>query len=63
MADFRIATSGAAPTSPPEGCFASYCARSIDGLSERTTGRLGYVRPHSAHAIGGTAELALRYSN
>ncbi len=44
-----------------EGCFASYCARSIDGLSGRTSGRLrlGYVRPHSAYAIGGTAKLVL----
>ncbi len=30
----------------PKGCFASYCARSIDGPSGRTTGQLGYVRPH-----------------
>ena len=46
-----------------KGCFAAYCARSIDELSGRTTGRLGYDRPDSAYAIGGTAELALRYSN
>jgi hypothetical protein len=26
------------------------------------TGRLGHIRPTTAHAIGGTAELALRYS-
>ncbi len=36
--------------------------RSIDELSGRTTGRLGDIRPDTAHAIGGTAELALRYS-
>jgi len=47
----------------PMGCFSPYCARSIDELSGRTTGRLGYVRPNSAYAIGGTAELALQYSN
>ncbi len=44
-------------------CFAARCARSMDELSGRTTGRLGYVRPRSACAIGGTAELALRYFN
>ncbi len=44
-------------------CLAAYYARSIDELSGRTTGRLGYVRPNSAYVIGGTAELALRYSN
>ena len=44
-------------------CFAAYHARSIDELSGRTTGLLGYIRPDLAHAIGGTAELALRYSN
>ncbi len=43
-------------------CFAAYYARSIDELSGRTTGRLGYIRPDKAHAIRGTAELALRYS-
>jgi hypothetical protein len=29
--------------------------RSIDELSGRTTGRLGYIRPNYAYAIGGTA--------
>ncbi len=43
----------------PKGCFAAYYARSIDELPGRTTGRLGYDRPDSAYAIGGTAELAL----
>jgi hypothetical protein len=38
MADFRTMTSGAAPTSPPEGVFAAYYVRSIDKLSGRTTG-------------------------
>ena len=31
-------------------------------LSGHTTGRLGYVWPTTAYAIGGTATLALRYS-
>ena len=31
-------------------------------LSGRTTGRLGYTWLTTAHAIGGTATLALRYS-
>ncbi len=44
-------------------CFAAYCARSIDELSGRTKGLLGYDRPDSAYAIGGMAELALRYSD
>ncbi len=44
-------------------CFTAYYARRIDELSGRTTGRLRYDRPDSAYAIGGTAELALRYSN
>jgi hypothetical protein len=44
-------------------CFAAYYAKSRDELSGRTTGRLGHGRPDSAYAIGGTAELALRYSN
>ncbi len=47
----------------PKGCFAAYYARSKDELSGRTTGRLGNDRPHSAYAIGGTAELALQNSN
>ncbi len=47
----------------PKGCFATYYARSKDELSGRTAGRLGYDRPNSAYAIGGAAELALRYSN
>ncbi len=46
----------------PEGRFAVYYVRSILELLGRTAGRLGYIRPDSAHAIGGTAELALRYS-
>jgi hypothetical protein len=32
----------------------------MDELSGLTTGKLGYVRPDSAHAIRGTAELALK---
>ena len=32
-------------------------------LSGRTTGRLGYTRPTTAYAIGGTAALALRDSS
>jgi hypothetical protein len=44
-------------------CFAAYYARCIDELSGRTTGRLGHIRPDTAHALGGTAELALLYSN
>ena len=59
----------------PKGCFASYYAKSIDELPVyaksidelsvlgRTTRRLGYVRPNSAYAMGGTAELAQQYSN
>ena len=43
-------------------CFAAHGGGSIDELPGRTTGRLGYIRPTTAHAIGGTAELALRYS-
>ncbi len=31
-------------------------------LSERTMRRLGYIRSNTAHAIGGMAKLALRYS-
>ena len=46
----------------PKGCFATHGGGSIDELSGRTTGRLGCIRPATAHAIGGTAELALRYS-
>jgi len=46
-----------------KGFFAAYYARSIEELSGHTTGRLGYDRQDSAYAIGGTAELALRYSN
>ncbi len=34
--------------------FAAYDVRSIDELSGRTTGRLGCIRPDTAHAIGGT---------
>ncbi len=33
-----------------------------DKLSGLDTGRLGYIRPATAHAIGGMAEQALRYS-
>ncbi len=51
------------PLVHPKGCFTAYYTRSIDKLSGRTTGRLGYDRPDSAYAIRGTAELALRYSN
>jgi hypothetical protein len=43
-------------------CFAAYEVRSIDKLSARTTGRLGDIRPDTAHAIKETAKLALRYS-
>ncbi len=39
----------------PKECFATYDVRSIDELSGRNTGRLRYVRPDTAHAIGGTA--------
>jgi len=46
----------------PKECFAAHDGGSIDELSGHTTGRLGYIRPTTAHAIGGTAELALRYS-
>jgi hypothetical protein len=42
------------------GCFAAYDVMSIDELSERTTGRLGDIRPDTTHAIGGTAEPRLR---
>ncbi len=38
-------------------------SNSVDKLYGRTTGRLRYVRPDSAYAIEGTAELALLYSN
>ena len=34
----------------------------LDELWGRTTGRLGYIRPATAYAIGGTAMLAIRYS-
>jgi hypothetical protein len=44
-----------------KGCFTAYYPRSIDELSGRTTGRLGCDRLNLAYAIGGTAELALRY--
>ncbi len=44
------------------GYFTAYDVRRIDELSGRTTGRLGDIRPDTANAIGGTAELALRYS-
>ncbi len=40
-------------------CFAAHDVRSIDELSGRPTGRLGYIGPTTAQAIGGTAELAL----
>ncbi len=43
-------------------CFAAHGGGSIDELSGRTTGRIGYIGPTTTHAIGGTAELALRYS-
>ncbi len=39
-------------------CFAAYYTGSIDELSGRTTGQLGYDMPDSAYAIGGTVELA-----
>jgi hypothetical protein len=45
-----------------KGCFAAYNVRSMDELSICTTGLRGHIRPDTAHAIGGTAELALRYS-
>jgi hypothetical protein len=44
----------------PKKCFATYDVSFIDQLSRRTTGRLGYIRQDTAHAIGGTAELAIR---
>ncbi len=43
-------------------CFTAYNVRSIDKLLGRTTGRLEDIRPDTAYAIGGTAELALQYS-
>ncbi len=47
----------------PKGCFAAYDVRGkIDELSGRNTGRLGDIRQDTAHAIGGTAELAPRHS-
>ncbi len=45
-----------------KGYLASNDVSSIDELSGRTTGRLGDIRPDTAHAIRGTAELALRYT-
>ncbi len=63
MADFRITTSGAAPTSPPEEVFRLILRKEYRRAVGTHSGRLGYVRQHSAYAIGVTAELALRYSN
>ena len=63
VADFRLRPVELPRLARPKGCFAAYYARSIDELSGHTTGRLGYDWPDSAYAIGGTAELALRYSN
>ncbi len=40
--------------------FTAYDIRSIDERSGLTTGRLGDIRQDTAHAIGGTAELALK---
>ena len=54
--------SGAAPTSPPEGVFRHTRRLELDEQSGRTAGRLGCTGPATAYAIGGTAELALRYS-
>ena len=54
--------SGAAPTSPPEEVFRRTRRMELDEQSGRTTGRLGYTGLTTAHAIGGTAALALRYS-
>ena len=54
--------SGAAPTSPSEGVFRHTRRLELDEQSGRTTGRLGYTRPTTAYAIGGTAALALRYA-
>ena len=56
------ATSGAAPTSPPEEVLRRIRHMELDELSGRTMGRLGYIRPATAYAIGGTATLALRDS-
>jgi hypothetical protein len=55
-------SSGAAQTCQPEGSFEAYDIRSIDELLGRTTSLLRYIRHATTHAIGGTAELALRYS-
>ena len=55
--------SGAAPTSPPEGVFRHKRLMELDELPGRTTGRLGNTWPTTAHAMGGTATLALRNSN
>ncbi len=43
-------------------CYAAYDVRSVIELSGRTAGRLGDIRPDTAHSIKGTAELALRHS-
>ena len=58
----RRTSSGAAPTSPPEGVFRHKRLMQLDELSGRITGRLGDTWPTTAYAIGGTATLALRYS-
>ena len=55
-------SSGAAPTSPPEGVFRHKRLMELDELSGRTTSRLGHTWPTTAYVIGGTATLALLYS-
>ncbi len=54
-------TSGDAQTSPPEGMLRSILRKKY----RRAVGkhyRLTHIRPDTAHAIGWTVELALRYS-
>ena len=60
--DAKWSSTGAAPTSPPEGVFLHKRRMELVELSGRTTGRLGYTWPTTAYAIGGMATLAPRYS-
>ena len=52
-------TSGAAPTSPPEGVLRSIRHKELDDLSGHTTGRLRYTGQTTDYAIGEAATLAL----
>jgi hypothetical protein len=45
------------------GCFAAYDVRSIDELSGRTTGRLGYIRQDKAQRHRRDGKAVTRYSN